>query len=44
MKLVLWVRSLFRSRKKVYLVHIPVGFQLSEHLRLALFAKEVKHE
>ena len=44
MKLIRWFASLFRSRKKVYLVQFPVGFQLSEHLRDALFGKEVKYE
>ena len=37
MKLVHWLRSLFHQRKKVYIVHIPVGFQLTQKLRDALF-------
>ena len=39
MKLVQWLCSLFRTRKKVYLVHIPVDFQLTQKLREALFGE-----
>ena len=44
MRLLRWVLSLFRTRKKVYLVQFPVGFQLTQKLRDALFRKEVKYE
>ena len=37
MKLVQWLRSLFLPRKKVYLIQFPVGFQLNQKLRDALF-------
>ena len=50
MKLLHWLFSRLHRRKKVYFVQIPVGFQLPEHIRLALFgepvlfSKKVKHE
>ena len=37
MRLFYWLFSLSLRDKKVYSIHIPIGFQLSEHLRLALF-------
>ena len=39
MKLLRWFASLFPPRKKVYLVQIPVGFQLNQKLREALFGE-----
>ena len=37
MRLFYWLVSLFIRGKKVYSLHIPIGFQLSERNRLALF-------
>lgn len=50
MKLFQWLFSLLRKRKKIYHVHIPVGMQLSQQVKEALFggllhsSQEAHHE
>ena len=39
MKLFHWLFSLLHKRKKVYHVQIPVGFQLTQQIKLALFGE-----
>ena len=39
MKLILWLFSLLHRRKRVYHVQIPVGFQMNEQIKLALFGE-----
>ena len=39
MKFFQWLHSLLHRRKRVYHVQIPVGFQLNEQIKLALFGE-----